>query len=288
MNLGTRIATLVLSMTAAATFAASPSPTELEHGEALYLAACARCHGADATGDGPDGAVLDPRPTNLRDPEFLGSLSDADLVGSIRQDRPKLRPRVTASPRNDQTRALARFLRRLPAVRWQLADPGRRIYLGRCSPCHGRYGHAESPGPSSLRDLSDPSLQAAVDDRELRRLARHARRDMPPLFPPLDDTQADEVTAFLRLLSPGYELYYRYCVTCHGAHGASKTGDKLHSKSIVFDARYFATKSDDALEEKIWHMLRDARPSMPHFESQVSADDVAAIVRYLRSLSPSR
>jgi mono/diheme cytochrome c family protein len=90
--------------------------------------------------------------------------------------------------------------------------------------------------------------------------------------------------SFVRLLSPGYELYYRYCVSCHGPHGRSGETKAGGRPRFVFDERYFRSLYAEELRERIWHMLRGVKPEMPHFEATLTAGDVRAILAYLRSL----
>jgi mono/diheme cytochrome c family protein len=47
--------------------AAAPDP-QIARGEAVFAEHCARCHGPEGRGDGPDGAELDPAPADLRGP----------------------------------------------------------------------------------------------------------------------------------------------------------------------------------------------------------------------------
>lgn len=266
---------------------AEPVPAgDVGRGRALYRVHCARCHGEEARGDGPDGALLESRPANLRD-GVLGELSDDQLVRRIREGRvrfarlPKM-PEMT--PRTD---ALASFVRRMPKLRWPSIDSGRAVYLGRCAHCHGRYGHGDGfahDESSQLRDLADPAVQRSLDTAELAVRARHAKAGMPPLDPPIAEREARDVVAFVRVLSPGYELYARYCVACHGPHGRAGEGEPGRKPWLVFDERYFRTLAPGELKERIWHMLRGVNPPMPHFESVLGRRDVMAIVGYLRSL----
>jgi mono/diheme cytochrome c family protein len=270
-------------------FAAGPvAKSEIKRGRQLYLLNCARCHGDDATGDGPDGRALETRPADLRRSDILGGHDDEQLIARIRDGQPKLRLVSPTPLRSSETEALEEFLRRIPSIPWQLADTGRALYLGRCDGCHGRYGHGNGPQlDRSLRpprDLSDSSFQHQVTDRELALLVRHAKPGMPTLRPRPGEADATPLVSFVRLLSPGYELYYRYCVSCHGPHGRSGAAKPGARPRFVFDERYFRSLYAEELRERIWHMLRGVKPEMPHFETTLTTGDVRAILAYVRSL----
>ncbi len=56
----------------------------LEAGKKLYLTECAKCHGPEGFGDGPDGLVLDPKPRNFHDNERLKFISPSHAFNTIR------------------------------------------------------------------------------------------------------------------------------------------------------------------------------------------------------------
>jgi mono/diheme cytochrome c family protein len=270
-------------------FAAGPvDKSEIERGRRLYLLNCARCHGDSATGDGPDGRALEARPTDLRHSDLLSTHTDEQLVTRIFEGQPRLRLALPMPRRSTETEALEEFLRSIPSIRWPLADTGRALYLRRCEECHGRYGHGNGRAlDRSLRaprDLSDPSFQHQVTDRELALLVRHAKPGMPKLHSRPSEADTPALVSFVRLLSPGYELYYLYCVSCHGPHGRSGETKAGGRPRFVFDERYFRSLYAEELRERIWHMLRGVKPEMPHFEATLTPGDVRAILAYLRSL----
>ena len=281
---GGRARSLPVLAVALALLTAVPSRAEGERaettrGRTLYVEHCARCHGPSARGDGPDRRLFETAAANLVGSGVLERNSDEALGPRILEGRRyRLEPHsVEALPaRKPGTDALARFLRRLPAVRWPSAVAGKRIYLTRCAGCHGWYGRPTDEPSGSVRDLGSAGYQSSLTDPQFGELARHRGGDRPPLDPPLTDAEVPDVVAFLRLLSPGYELYQRYCVTCHGAHGSTDW--------LTFDDGYFRKLTRGELEERTWHMLRGAEPSMPHFEGILSKREVASILRYLRSL----
>jgi mono/diheme cytochrome c family protein len=274
--------------------AGSPLPREamVDKGRALYMAHCSRCHGASAIGDGPDAALLRNRPADLRRSEVLDSFSDEKLAERIREGkvmRLAFRPESISKQAAD-TEALYQFLQKLPVISWKSVDAGERIYYERCTPCHDRYGRPE-PGlpPGVMRrpqDLSDPLFQSAVSDRELRRLVRHGRGSMPAVLPQVTEPESVDLVRFVRVLSPGYEIYDRFCSACHGPRGEGATGALLTgpAPNFAFDAAYFRTRTGDETRQAIWHMLEDKTPTMPHFEDTLTAAEVKAILLYLHSL----
>jgi len=58
-------AMLVAGWMASATTARAADDPAITQGKALYVEYCASCHGPGGKGDGPDGAKLDPKPTDL-------------------------------------------------------------------------------------------------------------------------------------------------------------------------------------------------------------------------------
>lgn len=53
------------------------------NGKALYEKNCAACHGTSGKGDGPAAVSMNPKPRNLRDREYVQTLSDSYLLEII-------------------------------------------------------------------------------------------------------------------------------------------------------------------------------------------------------------
>lgn len=284
----------VLMGSGAAHADAGDAPTSVAAGRRLYLHACSGCHGQTAEGDGPDAALWSSPPADLRRSGVLTRYSDDELIGFVRDGR---RLRLDVRPEAlrqhaEETDALVTFVRRLPSRDWEKIDGGREIYLDRCVPCHDRYGRPQATVPAGVRhrprDLSHPTFQTGVDDTDLVQLVRHGRNGMPALVPRVDEEDAVRLVAYVRLLSPGHTLYVRYCETCHGPHGEGAQGLVVEAGAprFAFDQEHFRQHSPERTRRAVWHMLRDAKPAMPHFASVVSDADVVAILRYLRALPP--
>lgn len=265
-------------------------------GRVLYLQHCARCHGNDGRGDGPDAALFTTLPSDLR-AGFLRTHSIADGVRRVldgRRDELALDVPALRSQAKD-VEAVVAYLQRLPEIDWQAVDGGQMLYVDRCSPCHGPSGR---PGPDSVlpagvrrpRDLSDPAYQRGTSDTDMIVAVRHGREGMPALTPRLSEEQARQVAAFVRILSPGYVTYASYCAPCHGDHGigGGSFAESYPAPTVIFDAAYFERHDPEALRASAWHMVQQHRPSMPHFRGTLSEAQARAIVEYLKQPRPDR
>jgi mono/diheme cytochrome c family protein len=91
--------------------------------------------------------------------------------------------------------------------------------------------------------------------------------------------------------SPGERLYYAYCVECHGRDGRGSWRAALFLlRPGDLGARIRASgESDRYLFDVIKHggaVL--GKPGMPAFGYHLSDADIDTLVRYLRSLPPTR
>lgn len=257
-------------------------------GRALYVENCERCHGVTGRGDGPDAPLFASPPRDLQR-GFLDRYPTEDLVRRIRSGVPlelaldleQLRSRAR------EVEAIAAYLERLPAIDWRHVEEGQAVYVDRCELCHGRTGTPEltlPPGARAPRDLSDPAFQASVDEEELAALVRHGRAGMPAIGPPIAADELRSLAAFVRLLSPGYALYERYCAACHGddGRGAGSLVEEGERPTVVFDRAYFRRRDPEQVRTAVWHMLATKRPAMPHFRRVLTPAEVRAIVAYLK------
>ena len=256
-------------------------------GAIAYRQHCAPCHGDTGRGDGPDAGVFRPRPRDLRD-GILARYATDDLVRSVRDGEPL---RLALDPaaldaRSREVEAIVAYLLRLPGIDWTLAARGEELYVDRCEDCHGRFGQPgprRPPGvPHPPPDLSAPALQRALGEARLTDLVRHGHRGMPAVPGVGRDADARAVVAYVRLLSPGFTLYSAYCASCHGEDGHSDTlVDPGLAPTVVFDHKYFAHHDADVLRTRVWHMLGEQRPAMPHFRTRLDGAGVRAIIDYL-------
>ena len=285
-------ATVAVSLALALNVTASRPAVAADHpasdGHLLYVLYCESCHGVTGRGDGVDADILASPPRDLRS-GVLARYPVDDLVRRIRSgvplelalDLPALQARA------GQVEALAAHLERLPTVNWRLVEEGQAIYLDRCELCHGRTGKSEltlPPGARTPRDLSDSGFQREFNDEMLATVVRHGRRGMPGIEPPVHTRELPALMAFIRLLSPGYVLYDRYCAACHGddGHGTGSFAEEADRPTIAFDRRYFQRRDPEQVRTAIWHMLATKRPAMPHFRRLLSAAEVRAVILYLQ------
>lgn len=86
-----------------------------------------------------------------------------------------------------------------------------------------------------------------------------------------------------RVLNAGKQIYAQLCAVCHGNKGAGDgiTAAALQPKPADFTLVTFQEQTDGA----IYHKIREGRPPMPGFETQLTEQQTWAIVHYLRTLS---
>lgn len=262
-----------------------------DEGGRLYRQYCANCHGPAGRGDGPDARLLARPPRNLRD-GVLQLYPLDDLVARVRSGRelPVEWDGHALAQVEQQADAVLSHLRRLAQANWARVERGWALYMMRCADCHGPYGRPPERLPQGVRqprDLSSPEFQRAARDADLLATVRHGRRGMPALVPRLHETDARSVYSFVRLLSPGFETYQRFCAACHGDDGrasASTLGEAEEKPKVVFDRRYFARTPENVVRERVRHMVRQKTTRMPHFAVVLDEAQARAIVEYLRGL----
>jgi mono/diheme cytochrome c family protein len=266
---------------------AAPMRARAIDGGALYTHHCEGCHGVTGRGDGPDADLFSTRPRDLQS-GFLARYSTDELVRRIRDGMPlvlALDP-VGLRARAGEVEAIAAYLQRLPMIDWPTVELGQGAYLDDCELCHGRAGAPEPklPGDArSPRDLGDPAFQRETTDAQIADVVRHGHGGMPAA-PPMIAKELPALIAYVRLLSPGYALYDRYCASCHGddGRGSGSFGDEEGRPTVVFDRAYFRRRDPERVRAAVWHMLDTQRPSMPHLRTTLSEADARAIVAYLK------
>lgn len=283
------VVTVALLLLLGAGVNASAATTLAEpNGERLYLRQCAPCHGKTGAGDGPDAVYYPASPRNLRD-GFLKLYSTDALVRRIRDGRslPLAVDPKALKVRADDVTSVVNHLQRLPTIDWRQVDEGWGLYVDRCESCHGRYG---KPGPSlpagvrPPRDLADPGYQRSLTYADLLAAVRHGRHHMPALVPRVPKNEGPPLAAFVRLLSPGFEIYSRHCSACHGddGRGVGSLIETLQVPTVVFDEAYFRSRKPEQLRRAVGHMVDQHTPTMPHFRWDLSDAEARAIVEYMK------
>jgi len=259
-------------------------------GEHLYRSHCASCHGFAARGQGAEAATFAEPPRDLRE-GFLDKYSTEELVQRILDGREltlALDP-AKLRERTQDVEAIVAHLQSLPKVDWRLVEQGRQMYTQRCVQCHGVTGEPPQQLPAGVRrpvDLGSPAFQGRVADAQLEELVRHGRRGMPALTPRLPLSDVRPLVALVRLFSPGYRSYDRYCAACHGTdgRGAGSFGESLQLPTVNFDKGYFARRDGEYIRQSAWHMLAEQKPAMPHYQGVLDRAQATAIVEYLKQL----
>lgn len=280
---------LALVVVAAWGFVATAG-ADTSNGARFFRRDCARCHGLHGRGDGPDAVIFPEPPRDLRS-GFLAKYSDAELVRRVRRGSAldlALDPEALKAREGDVA-LVAAYIRRLPTIDWAVVEPGHGVYAERCASCHGIYGTPPPPEGAGGRDaklashdLSDPALQRDLTDERVRALL--TERHAPALQLTAKDAAA--VGAYMRILSRGYEVYSRYCINCHGdtGRGDGVAAPGQSQPTVKFDAAYFAAHDTAYVTDRVWHMLQEKKPRMPHLRHEVSETAAHAIVDFLKQL----
>lgn len=154
----------------------APKPPDGSQGHQLYLAHCARCHGAEGKGDGPVAAALRPRSRDFSGGIFklkstrTGEPPTADDVGAtIRHGMPgTAMPSFEDLLSDGEIDALIEYIRSLgPHAAWSAqeraakvaegegrVEPGAELFVNLgCPACHGRGGRGDGASAAALKDV---------------------------------------------------------------------------------------------------------------------------------------
>ncbi|MGH7689083.1 MAG: FTR1 family protein, partial [Gemmatimonadaceae bacterium] len=176
-------------------------------GKRLYDATCAQCHGAGWHGDGPQAALLNPKPASIGDPKLVAGVTPAIMyrIASVG---------VSGTPMMGFAGSLT------PQQRWNVvsyvitlrsspaqAAEGEGLYVQRCAQCHGVTGAGDGEFASSLSKLP-PEIGSFVwqVSRTDDSLTRVIRTGVPGTAMPgardLDERQVRAIVSYLRTLPP--------------------------------------------------------------------------------------
>ncbi len=178
------------AMTAYLTSLKTPPPANLTPAE-TYKALCQRCHGEKGDGQGPIAWYLDPYPRDLTKAGFMNSKPLDRLASSIKKGvAGTSMPAWGSALKDEQVNGVLQYVlatytkeprRELKPHQVPAANPvaasassvaeGERIFVARCSGCHGRK--ADGKGPNSLdilprpRNLRNTAFVNSVADQRL-------------------------------------------------------------------------------------------------------------------------
>lgn len=266
-------------------------------GEALYLRNCADCHGWEGKGNGPAVEYMDVPTPVLQHSAILAKQSENQFVDWVLYGLvPKLKGNENTGPQTGyEFNLLISYIRKLNSIDWDEVAIGQEIYDELCANCHGLYGHGDgafsSQMPVPLPDLSAASYQSQHSDADLQHIISQGKNAMPGVADVLSAEEIKAVTAFIRLFSPGYESYDRYCASCHGSDGLpmefvvpdeNQLSIAFENVTIPsFDTIYLETHTDKQLAARVQHMMEDNRVTMLHFAEGLEENEVRLIYQYL-------
>ena len=274
-------------------------PRKLSKGEALFIRHCADCHGWEGRGSGPSAAYLGVPMPVLQRREIVYGNSEQQFVDWVLHGLTLELPVADGAglKKDSEVAALLAHIRRLPVIDWVKIYRGQEVYDELCIGCHGLYGRGDGDWAFQmsvpLPDLRTSDFQNQYTDEELLQIITNGKNAMPGMKEILHPVEINNVIAFLRLLSPGYESYDRFCAACHEENGDPTQLESLEEESEfeyaktdipVFDEDYLNSLTDTQLMPKIQHMLKENSTRMPHFDDDLKPDEVRLIYRYLRAL----
>jgi mono/diheme cytochrome c family protein len=90
------------------------------------------------------------------------------------------------------------------------------------------------------------------------------------------------------VLSRGRAIYVSRCRRCHGpvGQGDGPDADPDHPPGNLTDSSRAARNPDGVLFYKVWHGRQS--PKMPAFKTELTREDVWAVVHYVKTLRGAR
>lgn len=86
--------------------------------EEIFRRQCVPCHGSEGEGDGPAANALKPRPSDLTDPDLIGTVTDEAILDVLTNGRGSM-PSFGALLEPEELRALVGYIRELSGTRNQ-------------------------------------------------------------------------------------------------------------------------------------------------------------------------
>ncbi len=174
---------------------------------------------------------------------------------------------------------------------------GAALYLQDCQPCHGEKGLGNGPlsgqMPVSVPAISLREVESQFTPADWYTLVSQGNinKGMPP-FTSLAPQERWDVLSYVYSLGVtgdqiqhGAAVYADQCASCHGiggrGDGPQAAGLSPAPKDFT-DRQYMSLVTDGGLYRSI---ADGVAPGMKAFANQLSADDIWALVSYLRSLT---
>jgi len=194
-----------------------------------------------------------------------------------------------------------------------VVQKGARIYLERCSLCHGSKALGEGPMAILVNDYPDPRLNKVQASRQsLRHIVEHGSRPdtsspySPPWQDELDESQIKSITAFIELLRDDFETGTALIASvdlppdlidgrkifrarCEGCHGVTGEGNGRLSRVITDPPPSNLTLSKLSYADTIAMISAGGEalgrsPRMPPWGQELLAAELVSIVDYLKTL----
>jgi len=180
------------------------------------------------------------------------------------------------------------------------AMDGAKVYHEFCSVCHGDKGNANSRAKASFnpapRDFTSPKASAELDRERMIKSVSQGRPGtaMTPWNHQLSAAEIGAVVDYIRetFMLPATEdsgnrgraLYAQFCSVCHGDRG---DGNSRATGSLIPPPRNFTDPRavQELNRDRMIFGVTYGRPNtaMGAWGSQLSAEDIAAVVDYVRA-----
>jgi high-affinity iron transporter len=180
-------------------------PADLAEGRAIYTRSCASCHGTAGLGDGPAGAMLNPKPAAIGSAVQMHGVSPALMYRILSvgiAGTPMAGYAGSLTP--EQRWNVVAYVNSLRTTRAQLLE-GEGLYTQRCASCHGVAGAGDGALARSLTklppEIGTMAWQVEHSDEDIAAVVKQGivGSAMPPSSD-LTEAQAAAVVAYARTL----------------------------------------------------------------------------------------